>query len=55
VRRARAWVLAPLRVLAIALPRCGGDDDASGNQQVSGRSMSMSDGDGTPVPHFMKG
>jgi heat shock protein HslJ len=35
VRPARACVLAPLLVLAIALPGCGGDDDAgsSGSEQ----------------------
>jgi heat shock protein HslJ len=29
VRPARAWVLFPLLVLAIALPACGGDDEGS--------------------------
>jgi heat shock protein HslJ len=35
VRPARAWVLAPLLVLAMALPACGGDDDggSSGSEQ----------------------
>ena len=35
MRPARAWVLAPLLVLAIALPACGGDDDggSSGTEQ----------------------
>ena len=32
MRPARAWVLSPLLVLAIALPACGGDDDGSTEQ-----------------------
>jgi heat shock protein HslJ len=32
VRPARAWVLFPLLVLAIALPACGGDDEGSTEQ-----------------------
>ena len=32
MRPARAWVLFPLLVLAIALPACGGDDEGSTEQ-----------------------
>ena len=32
MRPARAWVLVPLLVLAIALPACGGDDEGSMEQ-----------------------